>query len=224
MPQYPIRVMNKTYWSHWSGWVLCCKQGRALKAPSLSQSFWIYVPKIAPKVYCYKESTDVDTQLLFGRHPVPRRQAYIYIYIFTIISIYIYIIVNTHVFRWCGIISWPGVTALQTKPIACQPTISQTSLLGRRPAVRRKPLNPGAGHEASPCPCRRLSVVTEGDRRCRPCCRTIPGSPYRTPEPLRPTLFSVFCACGVKKTLVFTWFWAPGDPRRKNGDLKIVSK
>ena len=25
-------------------------------------------------------------------------------------------------------------------------TISQTSLLGRRPAVRRKPLNPGAGH------------------------------------------------------------------------------
>ena len=112
---------------------------------------------------------------------------YIIIYIYNYIYNYIYIIVNTHVFRWCGIISWLGVTALQTKPIACQPTISQTSLLGRRPAVRRKPLNPGAGHEASPCPCRRLSVVTEGDRRCRPCRRTIPGSPYRTPEPLKPT-------------------------------------
>ena len=58
-------------------------------------------------------------------------------------------------------------------------TISQTSLLGRRPAVRRKPLGPGAGHEASPCPCRRASVVTEGYRRCLPCRRP----PRRTPGP-----------------------------------------
>ena len=115
-----------------------------------AKAFGFMCQKLRQKFTAIKKATDVDTQLLFGRHPVPRRQAYIYIYnyIYLQLYLYIYIIVNTHVFRWCGIISWPGVTALQTKPIACQPTISQTSLLGRRPAVRRKPLNPGAGHGA----------------------------------------------------------------------------
>ena len=65
-------------------------------------------------------------------------------------------------------------------------TISQTSLLGRRPAVRPKPLNPCAGHEASPCPCRRPSVVTEGYRHCRPCRRPTPCSPRGTPCQLKP--------------------------------------
>ena len=50
-------------------------------------------------------------------------------------------------------------------------------LLGRRPAVRRQPLNPGAGQRASPCPCRKPSVVTESYRCCQPCRRPTPGSP-----------------------------------------------
>ena len=31
------------------------------------------------------------------------------------------------VFIWCGVIGWLGVTVLQTKPIACQPTLLGTS-------------------------------------------------------------------------------------------------
>ena len=30
------------------------------------------------------------------------------------------------VFIWCGVIGWLGVTVLQTKPIACQPTLLGT--------------------------------------------------------------------------------------------------
>ena len=62
-------------------------------------------------------------------------------------------------------------------------TISQTSLLGERPAVRRKPSNPGAGHEASPCPCRRPSMVTEG-------ADPPPVRPHTTEAPV---IYGVFC-------------------------------
>ena len=110
-------------------------------------------------------------------------------------------------------------------------TISQTSLLGRRPAVRPKPLNPRAGHEASPCPCRRPSVVTEGYRHCRPCRRPTPCSPRGDSQKHRfflrcfgPLGSKGFHLGDVTKPWFFTWLWAPGGgPERKNWHLKIVS-
>ena len=46
-------------------------------------------------------------------------------------------------------------------------TYAPQTQVGRRPAVRRKPLNPGAGHEARALPAG-PSVVTEGYRRSPP--------------------------------------------------------
>ena len=77
-------------------------------------------------------------------------------------------------------------------------TIRQTPLLGRRPAVRRKPLNPGAGHGARVLAgaCRRPSVVTESYR----CCAPAADPP---PDHSRSTEVTVYFACGVKKTPFF---------------------
>ena len=61
-------------------------------------------------------------------------------------------------------IAFPGFARRISAPSSH--TMSQTSLLGRRPAVRRKPLDPGAGHGLRPC--RRPSVVTEVYRGCCP--------------------------------------------------------
>ena len=55
-----------------------------------------------------------------------------------------------------------------------------------RPPVRRKPLNPGAGHEASPCPCRRPSVVyPKVIGAAGPAADPPPTHPWTTPGQLK---------------------------------------
>ena len=53
---------------------------------------------------------------------------YIYIYIYIYLNIYIYIYMYALIHMYSGgvvllVISWLGVTVLQTTPIACQPTL-----------------------------------------------------------------------------------------------------
>ena len=76
-----------------------------------------------------------------------------------------------------------------------RPSPTQTQV-GRRPAVRRKPLNPGAGHEARALP-GGPSVVTEGYRRSGPLPPTLvpktggPRRHYRVTD--APVIYSVSC-------------------------------
>ena len=75
------------------------------------------------------------------------------------------------------------------------PSPTQTQV-GRRPAVRRKPLNPGAGQEARGMP-GGPSVVTEGYRGSRPLPPTLATKNGRTPGHFRftdaPVIYSVSC-------------------------------
>ena len=133
--------------------------------------------------------------------------------------------------------------------------------MGRRPAVRRKPLNPGAGPGRWPVLMpeafggnRRLYTgsAPAADRRrvdpvstpCRPRVDPVSTLARRLPD-VYPVIYNVFCVQGSKtsfftvfralrrprilswrcsKTVVFTWFWAPGRGKnRRSWHLEGVS-
>ena len=77
-------------------------------------------------------------------------------------------------------------------------TCAPQTQMGRRPAVRRKPLNPGAGQEARGMP-GGPSVVTEGYRRSRPLPPTLSpktgGPPSHFLFTEAPVIYSVSCVC-----------------------------
>ena len=79
-------------------------------------------------------------------------------------------------------------------------TYAPQTQVGRRPAVRRKPSNPGAGQEARGMP-GGPSVVTEGYRRSH---RLLP-SPKRGDHRFTdaPVIYSVSCVCVRYKNTVF---------------------
>ena len=104
----------------------------------------------------------------------------------------------------------PSTTFSRTSPSPRHTSfIFLLPFLGRRPAVRRKPLNPGAGPAASPCPCRRPSV---GNRRLyalTPLPPTLPRStPGSTPAPTDdPVICGVFLRAAFKNIVFYSVSW-----------------